>query len=410
MEIRLRTLTPLWTGGVNGECTKLRETSILGSLRWWFEAIVRGFGGYACDPTSNVKCEYNEDLKDICAACELFGTTGWAKRFRFEINQIFHKIYSGNLVIKGYRRNWYYPSGLVSCDSELNKIYETMFFESDLDTILRVLLLFISKWGMIGGKTAIGYGVARFEDENNNSLKVNGKDVEKFFYYIEEKRNHGKNVKNMPRLDEMFFAKFRFDKNCIKNITNKIGENIYVKNGIKQYPVEISECNGVGEEIDTPEKFLQRLKDYYSFIPTSALVRKSLRFKIRIQFRNHNLRHFLMGNIQTNKRFMNIDPTKFSAIQVSHIYWNGENWEFRIWGWIPKNLESLYGVVRSEVIGFIKRELNNERFWENVLSCAPEKPNGSNLLEYPEDNWNFVDLGKVSNVKDVFKTMVIGNE
>jgi CRISPR-associated protein Cmr1 len=57
MLIKIRTLTPIWTGDVNGKCAKLRETSIIGSLRWWFEAIVRGFGGYACDPNSNRKCE-----------------------------------------------------------------------------------------------------------------------------------------------------------------------------------------------------------------------------------------------------------------------------------------------------------------------------------------------------------------
>jgi len=119
MQIRIRTLTPIWTGDVNRQCTKLRETSILGSLRWWFEALVRGFGGYACDPTSNKKnekCEYKDNTNDICAVCELFGTTGWAKRFKFEIKQSFREIYEGNLVISGSIRSWYYPSGLVSCN------------------------------------------------------------------------------------------------------------------------------------------------------------------------------------------------------------------------------------------------------------------------------------------------------
>jgi len=27
-------------------------------MRWWYEAIVRGMGGYACDP-SNGGCEFN---------------------------------------------------------------------------------------------------------------------------------------------------------------------------------------------------------------------------------------------------------------------------------------------------------------------------------------------------------------
>lgn len=37
MEIKLRTLTPLWTGGVGGTCDRVHETGIIGSLRWWYE-------------------------------------------------------------------------------------------------------------------------------------------------------------------------------------------------------------------------------------------------------------------------------------------------------------------------------------------------------------------------------------
>jgi CRISPR-associated protein Cmr1 len=48
MELLLTTLTPLWSGGVaKGEMDRIHETGILGSLRWWYEAIVRGLGGDA---------------------------------------------------------------------------------------------------------------------------------------------------------------------------------------------------------------------------------------------------------------------------------------------------------------------------------------------------------------------------
>ena len=70
MKIKVRTLTPIWTGDVNGKCTKLRETSIIGSLRWWFEAIVRRFGGYACNPASNneeERCSHSDKEENICA-------------------------------------------------------------------------------------------------------------------------------------------------------------------------------------------------------------------------------------------------------------------------------------------------------------------------------------------------------
>jgi len=89
MHITLQTLTPLWTGGVDQACDRLHETGLIGSLRWWYEALVRGLGGYACDPTEDKsKCkEYDPKLgtKSVCAACYLFGTTGWARLFRLQV-------------------------------------------------------------------------------------------------------------------------------------------------------------------------------------------------------------------------------------------------------------------------------------------------------------------------------------
>ncbi len=88
LEINLKTLTPLWTGGVEQTCDRLHETGLIGSLRWWYEALVRGLGGYACDPTDeHSKCkEYDPEMgtRSICAACYLFGTTGWARLFRLQ--------------------------------------------------------------------------------------------------------------------------------------------------------------------------------------------------------------------------------------------------------------------------------------------------------------------------------------
>jgi len=99
MEIKLRTLTPLWTGGVDQTCDRLHETGLIGSLRWWYEALVRGLGGYACDPTDH-SCTFDEEkyrrskasderqrLRDagVCDACQLFGCTGWARKFRVRV-------------------------------------------------------------------------------------------------------------------------------------------------------------------------------------------------------------------------------------------------------------------------------------------------------------------------------------
>jgi len=408
--MRIRTLTPIWTGDIYRECSRLRETAIIGSLRWWFEAIVRGLGGYACDPTSDIKCEYKNNRNDICAVCELFGTTSWARRFKLEIKQSFREIYYGNLIIRGNRRNWYYPSGLVNCDDIPNEIRQILQFDSSVDSILRVLSEFISEWCMIGGKTAIGYGVVRFEDGNGNHLKASDEDIDEFLKeYLKIKKNHGKNAKGAPKISEMFFAKFRVKENCIGEIINKIKENINVKNNEKQFPRKVFKCNDSEENMNDARSFLLRLKDYYGFIPVSALIRRELRRRIREKWVNNDeLRHFLMGKLG-----------RFSVINISHLYWTGGEWEFRIWGWTPKDLKKLdsnNSVSRSDVVKFIVETLNDKNFWKSVFgshSFLRKSEEDKIVVEYPHKNWNFIDLGKLNDIEDIkkaFKIMVVGDE
>ncbi|GIW56876.1 MAG: hypothetical protein KatS3mg082_3280 [Nitrospiraceae bacterium] len=63
---------------------------LLGSIRWWFEVLVRGLGGSACDPTRDGnRCpDHRKKATDPghhCVVCELFGCMGWARKFRFEV-------------------------------------------------------------------------------------------------------------------------------------------------------------------------------------------------------------------------------------------------------------------------------------------------------------------------------------
>ncbi|MBT9148316.1 MAG: hypothetical protein DDT32_02088 [Syntrophomonadaceae bacterium] len=79
--MQIKPLTPLWTGDAEGKGERVLETGILGSLRWWYEALVRGLGHYACDPGGGT-CEYKEKLAGSCPVCQLFGCTGYSRRFR----------------------------------------------------------------------------------------------------------------------------------------------------------------------------------------------------------------------------------------------------------------------------------------------------------------------------------------
>jgi CRISPR type III-B/RAMP module RAMP protein Cmr1 len=102
-------LTPLWTGGADGKCDRVHVTGIVGSLRWWYEALVRGLGGYACDPAadSGSRDAFDTDafaqarrdkrpesealqkgIQTLCPACYLFGATGWARLFQLQVVEI----------------------------------------------------------------------------------------------------------------------------------------------------------------------------------------------------------------------------------------------------------------------------------------------------------------------------------
>ncbi|WP_048182740.1 type III-B CRISPR module RAMP protein Cmr1 [Methanosarcina siciliae] len=56
-EIKFKTLTPIWTGDTDRKCTTIKDTSIIGSMRWWYETIIGEIERYDCDP-SNGGCEF----------------------------------------------------------------------------------------------------------------------------------------------------------------------------------------------------------------------------------------------------------------------------------------------------------------------------------------------------------------
>jgi len=89
-EYTFEALTDLWTGDADGKPGRTITTGLLGSIRWWFEVLVRGLGGGACDPTSSRNRCPDARRKATaaghhCVVGVLFGCTGWARKFRFEV-------------------------------------------------------------------------------------------------------------------------------------------------------------------------------------------------------------------------------------------------------------------------------------------------------------------------------------
>ena len=152
MEWRLRALTDLWTGDWTGDPQRLIPAGLLGSLRWWFEVLVRGLGGKACDPTvKEVRCPAKDKAPDDpghhCVVCELFGCASWARKFRFEVLEE-----NGQPKQNQIRKD----ETFILRFTELRPIYK------DEWCLLCLTLRLIADYGAIGGKT-----VFKPTDESN---------------------------------------------------------------------------------------------------------------------------------------------------------------------------------------------------------------------------------------------------
>jgi len=150
-EFRLKTLTPVWTGGVEGKNDKLHVTGIKGSIRWWYEVLIRGLGNYACDPTANGHCELKpkelnryqplaQQIKEkICPACYMFGCTGW----------------SGKFILKLMEPGTNKPVQSLSSRGVVFNLHflEQKRIDPEEQILLKMTLKLIVDYGAIGGKT-----------------------------------------------------------------------------------------------------------------------------------------------------------------------------------------------------------------------------------------------------------------
>lgn len=222
-EIKIKTLTPLWTGDINQECSRVKETGIIGSLRWWYEALVRGLGGYACDPTEDDSCsldykKFKKDKKEtslqealdqqICPVCQMFGSAGWKKRFRLEIEV------SEDDISKGIG-----PEDGLKSDSEFKlKIIELSKISNYHKWLFKKTLEIIEQYGAIGGRTTwkpgddwgTNYGLISVTDYNKIKRWDSNKNKEIIEKWL---RDNKKNLEKENKGEWFNFRYFWIDEN-----------------------------------------------------------------------------------------------------------------------------------------------------------------------------------------------------
>ncbi|HOC21376.1 MAG TPA: type III-B CRISPR module RAMP protein Cmr1 [Anaerolineae bacterium] len=195
MQIGLNFVTPLWTGGASRQANRVQTTGLLGSLRWWYEALVRGLGGYVSDPTATAEEErsrsefdtkaYQDALKHGHSQAEalamglqslgaveyLFGATGWASLFRLQVLQPAERTALHFRTTLDINKNWLgrvfqgdeqrdyaidsleVPYGPAKLNFVLRG-HDTEYVQSQLALLFR----FIAAYGGLGARLQYGFG------------------------------------------------------------------------------------------------------------------------------------------------------------------------------------------------------------------------------------------------------------
>jgi len=207
IKVTFRTLTPLWIGDAWGDNKEIRPSSIMGSLRFWFEVICY-FTGVTSNKDYDDKGKLNDDLDEksfkekvlnngldfagidkALAECKIslpsrvFGCTGWKGWVRIkDIKPIEDYCFGNKLNLPfglAVKKDFSEVKELKSI-RELNKRdYSSWFFAKPyfygkfetifemekeiLDPIFYPLLTFVEKYGFLGGKWNIGYGRVKID-------------------------------------------------------------------------------------------------------------------------------------------------------------------------------------------------------------------------------------------------------
>ena len=337
MELEINTLTPLWTGGVEaGKVDRLHETGILGSLRWWMEAFVRGMGGKACDPVTH-SCQYAELTNDgLCEVCRIFGATGWRRRFRLDIRDSTSPDNAVTTQIQAQRsyqdRNgkiriptWYFPNKPRSGQLTINIHNFAQDFQPE---VIAGLIQFVADWAAIGARSQMGFGVIE---------PLNGRIETRMLYDWLIATAANQSYPNLPSLRNIFLAQVK------------------------------------------PKDSSQPFNEQTTF---------NLKYDLRRLYASEQkLRHFVMGTVSAGRIA--------SKVKVSRSY--GDSL-MRVWGWIPeqagvytsswnrnKIVDAIYQYLETNYSLQVWREMNSSRDTE-MPNTSPAKMFLRSLLRLREDS------------------------
>ena len=405
----MRTLTPIWTAGADRGCDRLHETGIIGSLRWWFESVLRGLGGGVCDPTSEGdradRCP--RDDGSFCQACRLFGAGERGRAFRITVEEGRRLFAGGNILLPSGRVHrpieraggWF-----LHCDARVGDALQlriTPLHADDQTPLLTVPLVLIARHASLGAKVSSGYGVVElFAQPDGMPLSVEPALLDRLA--SGERRYH-----DVPDLRDFFFAKLTFEDpegdpgwwQRIGGIAEAAGGQI-VDRGIT---LRLYDCRDDKQNRQKAEAVRRQMQAIVrnGLLPTAPAVRNWLRFRwfpgLFAESGRRELEERVFGRVS---RQGNVG----SRIQVSHAYRVGPNqWEFRVWGWLSARLLEGQARGRDQFLEELRRALDrNEATWRQVMGA------GGPICEVRE--WHALRSGDDDGRSYLLRLLGIGKE
>lgn len=394
---------------------RIHETGILGSLRWWYEAIVRGLGGTACDPSKHI-CNFDDEkyrksrapdekqrLRDagLCDVCQVFGATGWQRRFRLEILlpqgeiDVTEGMFPSGRIHPTKRQGEYRASGwLLHGGYHGELILRFIGDEHILCCEILPMLQLIEKRGALGAKTSLGYGVFQIKQITLNGSQ--SQDIEDNCRDLCTTSRVGQwwwngavpNVSPykgiLPALSNMFFAKVRFRPGN-EQWWEQFPEIRWLARGDRGGEVPQKEAIWLGDHKNQPSgpykikkslpvERIKRWVECNDCFPLSLILRNFLRYKLLCNSNGESdwcnfifgtvrgraticgyCGHFVREDREHSGRWwcpnggISLASTEVvreskriqSKIRISWAYKPEgreiSEWEIRIWGWLPRH-------------------------------------------------------------------------
>ncbi len=274
IKVIFKTLTPLWTGDAWGENSKIRPSSLMGSLRFWFYIYLKSIGinceelnkdGVPSDNLNDYIKKYNDkgtketlesllkqellhsdyywkaikkvlDKLKLPLISQLFGCTGWKSAIQIKNIEYSTSTLEKNSINYGFlydklentrtNSSKFWTDKLLFNEKDSINLFEDVSFDLQIIPIyldeflkfLKFLKFYGNKIIVVGGKKSFGFGFVKIESNQNldtiqlSPLKKSLFDSREIKIDLSEDNQNilGFNFKHFQRLKE---SKYSREKN-----------------------------------------------------------------------------------------------------------------------------------------------------------------------------------------------------